>query len=50
MSFFFLGNFIHNLPEVPPTKFQLIWPNGFREDFFIIGLAELKKNPLKPLG
>jgi hypothetical protein len=22
---------------VHPTKFQLIWPNGFREDFFLIG-------------
>jgi len=26
---------------VLPTKFQLIWPNGFR-DFFLIGLSQTR--------
>ena len=29
-----LRNFIQNLPYVFPTKFQLIWPNGFIEKIF----------------
>ena len=24
------------------TKFQLIWPNGFREDFFFIGQSQTR--------
>jgi hypothetical protein len=24
------------------TKFQLIWPNGFREDFFLIGQSQTR--------
>jgi len=25
---------------VLPTKFQLLWPNGFREDFFLFGQSQ----------
>ena len=30
----FWGNFIQNLPKALPTKFQLIWQNGFTDYFF----------------
>ena len=32
--FLFWWNFTQNPPSVLPLKLQLIWPNGFREDFF----------------
>ena len=25
-----------------PTKFQLIWPNGFREHFYLIGQSQTR--------
>ena len=33
---------IQNFPLMLPTKFQLIWPNGFREDFFLIGQSQTR--------
>jgi hypothetical protein len=38
----FCRNFTQNLPYVFPTKFQLIWPNDFREDFFLIGQSQTR--------
>ena len=35
-------NFIEDLHQMLPTKFQFIWQSGFREDFFKIDQSETR--------
>ena len=33
---------IEDLPRMIPTKFQFIWPSGYREDFLEINQSETR--------